>query len=539
MNQVLNKLGKYEGFCFLTVVLLNLIPVFSHHFFPTLDGPAHLYNANLINHMLVHTDFESFFRFNSEPVPNWTGHILLCFFKWFLPGYLAEKMLLITYFVGISYAFRRLVKSFNPEYIILSYLIFPFTYNALLSFGFYNFSLGIIGLFLILSFWIRNHQTIAGSFKKIGILAVLFILTYFSHIVTFGVALLACGFYLLIFFLRELFQKRRIKDVFIGELKKGVALLLSSIIPLILLIIYFANKPNTGVKIFLPKEELIKWLNYLNPIICYHEGIESWFTRKIIYILYALIAGGIIIRVRNGLSRNKTTGKRGVFHFNDLWLLVAGIMLFLLFVMPDNNGSASVISIRFGLLFFLFLVIWISSMKPAKWFTLVCSILLLLIHFKRIRYYDSVIDQYDATAINCAKVSSFIEPNSIVASLNFTYWYQGHFSNYLGIDKPMVLLENYEATMDYFPLLWNTQKLPNFQIGGEPITENPLFSLTPTNTQNAKREVDYLFVLGKWDSTKTEHLQNLQLISHHFKLVHKNEHCLLYQRKSGRGIKSF
>jgi hypothetical protein len=537
MSRLLKSLTKYEKWFFLLIVLVNLLPVFSYRFFPTLDGPAHLYNANLINHLLFtsHSNFDSFLQFNSEAVPNWTGHALLCFFKWFLPGSLAEKMVFILYFVGLPYSFRNLTKSINPEYIGLSYLIFPFTYNYLLALGFYNFSFGLIGLLLILSYWIKNHQTIAGSIKKILILSLLLILTYFSHIVMFSIGLLALSCYTFITFLKQFFETKSIREAFISHFKKALILLISSSIPLVLMILYFTNRPDSGNAVFLPKDELIKWMNYLNPVICYNEEVEMAFTRKVIYILYALIIGGIIVRIRNRKSVVGINEKSGIFRLNDLWLLITGIMLLLLFVMPDENGMASIISMRFGLLFFLFLVIWISSMKQVKWFVFVCSALILIVHFKRVHYLDSIVEIHNKVAINCNKAERFIKPNSVVAPINLTNnWFVAHFSNYLGIDKPMVILENYEASMDYFPLRWKTENLPNFEIGGESIATDSLFSSVPTNLKNEKKEVDYIFVLGEWDSLNADHNNTLRMISGSFVQTYKNENCTLYRRKKLR-----
>lgn len=531
MNRIINNLSKYEKLLFFIVILLNLVPILSYRFFPTLDGPAHLYNANLINHLLFSSDLDSFFQFNSEPVPNWTGHVFLCFFKSFLPGYLAEKMLLILYFVGLPYSFRNLTKSINPGYIGLSYLIFPFTYNHLLSLGFYNFSLGLIGLFLILTYWIKHHQTIAGSAKKISILGLLMVLTYFSHIVMFSVGLLTVSCYIFMTFLKESFETKKIKDAFRCHFKKVLTLLVSALIPFVLMVLYFVNRPESGNKTFLPRQELIKWLNYLNPIICYNEEIERAFTRKVVYILCALILGGIIIRIRN----RKLVGineKGRILHLNDTWLFVAGIMLLLLFIMPNENGMASIISMRFGLLFFLFLIIWISSMKQAKWFIFVCSALLLIVHFKRVHYLDSMIEIHNKIAINCNKTETFIKPNSVVAPVNLTHnWFLSHFSNYPGVDKPMVILENYEATMNYFPLLWKTESLPNLQIRGESIAAYSSLFSAPINLKNEKKEVDYIFVLGEWDSLNADHSNALQMISSSFVQTYKNENCTLYRRK--------
>jgi hypothetical protein len=298
------------------------------------------------------------------------------------------------------------------------------------------------------------------------------------------------------------------------------------------MILYFTNRPDSGNAVFLPKDELIKWINYLNPVICYNEEVESAFTRKVIYILYALIIGGIIVRIRNRKSVNEINGKSGMLRLNDIWLLITGIMLLLLFIMPDENGMASIISMRFGLLFFLFLIIWISSMKQIKWFVLVCSALLLIVHFKRVHYLDSIIEIHNKIAINCNKAERFIKPNSVIAPVNLTNnWFVAHFPNYLGIDKPMVILENYEAAMNYFPLLWKTKSLPNLEIGGESIAEYSLFSSNPTNLKNGKKEVDYIFVLGKWDSLNADHNNTLRMISTSFVQAYKNENCTLYRHK--------
>lgn len=534
MNQILHKLSKYEKIFFFVVILVNLIPVLSHHFFPTLDGPAHAYNATLINHMLFNSDFDAFFQFNSEAVPNWTGHFLLCFFKWFLPGYLAEKFLFITYFVGVAYAFRKLVRSFNPDYIGLSYLVFLFAYNFLFALGFYNFSLGLIGLLLILSFWVKNHEIIARSPKKILMLGVLLLLTYFSHILMFSMSLLAVSCYAVATFLKQYFETRQIKAAFVSHLKKALVLLGSALVPLTLMALYFANRPGSGIQSFIPGKELLKMLVDIKSIICYAEGLEKVFTRIIAGILFALVIAGIYHRIKSRKTVDLSSGEKGFFRLTDVWLVLTGIMVFLLFKMPDINGMASIISMRFALLSFIFWLIWISSLKPGKWFVFACSILLLTFHFKRIRHFDVTTKVHSEIAVSCNQAGKFIEPGSVVGTVNLTnYWFLQHFSNYLGNDKPVIILENYEATMDYFPLRWNFEKVPNMQIGGESVLNNPLFSSVPTNVNNPKREIDYVFVLGKWDTTNVVHVQNRQLIPEQFSEVFSNDQCILYQRKKG------
>ena len=532
MDQFLNRVTKYERFFFLTVVLLNLIPVLSHRFFPTIDGPAHLYNANLINHMLFQSDFDSFFQFNPEPVPNWTGHILLCFFKSFLPGFLAEKMLLIVYFAGLPYSFRNLIKSASGGAVVLSYLIFPFTYNYLLSLGFYNFSLGIIGLFLVLSFWIRNHEVITSSVKKTVILSVLLILVYFSHVVMFSTALMAIACYTFIAFLKQWLEGEEFKKVLVIHLKKAGLLLVSSLIPLVLMFFYFTNRPESGSPAFLSKSELFSWLSTMNPLICYSFGVEKISTIITNVLLAGLIIGGIVVRVRNRKFPAFNDSKKGILQVNDSWLLMAAFMLILLFIVPNKNDMATLISMRFAFLFFLFLVIWISTMKHFKVFAGICVLVILVFHIKRVRHLDPVIDSNNAIAMDCEETAKYIKPYSIVAPVNLRdHWSRENFFNYLGMDKPLIILENYEATMDYFPLLWNTEKFPDIQAGGVSLAGNSFLSSAPINPRNQKRELDYIFVLGNWDTTNAEQLKNFELISHHFKLVHQNTNCTLYRKK--------
>ncbi|MNJ88816.1 hypothetical protein D3C87_63730 [compost metagenome] len=532
MNQLVNKLSKYEKILFFLVILLNLIPVLNHRFFPTLDGPAHLYNATLINHMLFNSDFDAFLQFNPEAVPNWTGHLLLCFFKGFLPGYLAEKFLFIAYFVGLAYAFRNLIKSFNPGYMGLSYLIFPLTYNFLFSLGFYNFSLGLIGLLLILAFWVKNQEIIARSPKKMILFGILLLLTYFSHILMFSAALLAVSCYTFCTFLKQYIQTRKFKETFLSHLKKTLILVTCSLVPLILMMVYFVNRAGADNQSFIPGKELLKMLVYIKPIICYQEEIEKEFTRKLAYILFALIIAGIYYRIKNRKTADVISGERGLLRLTDSWLLITGIMILLLFKIADASGMVSIISIRFALLAFLFLLIWIASLKPAKWFIFVCSVLLLVVQFKRVRYFDEMTEIHSQIAVKCKQAEKFIEPGSVVGTVNLTNnWLLNHFSNYLGIDKPMIILENYEANMDYFPLKWNIEKVPNMQIAGQSVLKNPLFSSYKTNLANEKRAIDYIFVLGHWDTTNPVHVQDRQLIPEQFQEVFRNNQCILYRYK--------
>ena len=99
MTLNLKKIYKVENWFFLSVTILNLSPIFIGEFFSTMDGPAHLYNSNLINRLLFESKLNDFFIFNQEPIPNWTGHIFLSVINKFAPAFITEKGLLIFFFL--------------------------------------------------------------------------------------------------------------------------------------------------------------------------------------------------------------------------------------------------------------------------------------------------------------------------------------------------------------------------------------------------------------------------------------------------------
>ena len=116
-----DKINKIEYYFFYAFLIINLLPVLVFKFFPTVDGPAHLYNSRLIIELFWQTGpLDTYFSFN-EITPNWLGHILLSFFQLIFPAYAAEKCLLLIYFIGFPLSFRAFIKSQHYQNIALIY----------------------------------------------------------------------------------------------------------------------------------------------------------------------------------------------------------------------------------------------------------------------------------------------------------------------------------------------------------------------------------------------------------------------------------
>ncbi|HBL73696.1 MAG: hypothetical protein A2W90_13215 [Bacteroidetes bacterium GWF2_42_66] len=532
------KTDKVEKWIFLLMTGINLVPVLIFKFFPTMDGAAHLYNSNLINCLLFESNplLNSFFDFNPVPVPNWTGHLFLSVFNYFLPAFIAEKALLIFYFVGLPYAFRGLINTINPENRLLSYLIFPFTYSFLLLLGFYNFSIAIVLMLITLQCWIRESDRWPISIRKIILLSILMVFTYFSHVVVFAILLLLIGIDL---FFKEILLARQKSNGLNPFFKKTGILIGVSFIPIVLLL-FFIIRPSVGSPTFLERYELIAWLKKIRPIIAYNIEVEEVYTTKIFYVITGLLVIVGYTRINQVIQTVVSSPKSKFFSIlkqnifsSESWIVAALLVLALYFILPDSNGSAGFVSIRFGLLFFIILLIWITSQTIPKWLVITAVVVVLFVHLKRERFYLSVIKDLNTIAVDCYSASKQIAPNSIVLPVNYSNnWLVGHFSNYLGIDKPMIILENYECGSGLFPLKWKESFIPNTMLGN--LTANQLPCLQwKSNIENSMAKIDYVFVLGNLDM-KTDSCSTVlkDAIFENYELICSNNNYQLFKENN-------
>src|SRR5262249_15904650 len=82
------------GVVFLVALLPTLIAIWVVPGFVTQDGPAHLYNADIIARSRdPESPFRGHFRVRWEPLPNWTGHLTLAGLLLVLPPRAADRMM--------------------------------------------------------------------------------------------------------------------------------------------------------------------------------------------------------------------------------------------------------------------------------------------------------------------------------------------------------------------------------------------------------------------------------------------------------------
>jgi hypothetical protein len=125
---------------FVAVAALHLLPVLRVELIPTVDGPSHVYNAQVLRELAKGTqEFARVFAVNTRLNPNWLGHlVLMASSEKVLFGAIVLLFLSGCWRLGGAWAF----------------LAMPLSYHLLLQMGFYNYALAVaLSLHAIASWW--------------------------------------------------------------------------------------------------------------------------------------------------------------------------------------------------------------------------------------------------------------------------------------------------------------------------------------------------------------------------------------------------
>ena len=183
--------SSFKLFC--VVVLLHLLPIWVFRYFATQDGPSHLHNSRVMLDYL--SGGSPIFRQYYEVRPNLGGNVLsqvaLIALTSVTPPRFADKVFLTFYVILMSSGFWYAIGAVGSEARALSFLIFPFVYSVWIHLGLYNFCSGIAVFLFVIGYFIRHQGK--RDFRSNLTLALLFLVTYATHITAFCAAVLVVG----------------------------------------------------------------------------------------------------------------------------------------------------------------------------------------------------------------------------------------------------------------------------------------------------------------------------------------------------------
>ncbi len=530
-------LWRSENIIFALFVVLTAIPVLSSKFFPTVDGPAHLHNGNLLRQLwFCNQPFaRDFFDVNTHLNSNFIDHVWFALAGTFLPSYLVEKSILLFYIVALPYSFRFLAKrlvSDQQSARIASYLIFSFVYSFTFQIGFFNFSIGIPLVFWTLGLWIRYRERLTA--KRIAWLCFLTTVIYVSHIFNF----LLLGIVVVVNELQYFIHAK----TFSGVLKKLLELMAIFVPGLILSGLFFIsnNAYRHDPPSYLSKHDLIHTIIEFKPVITLSYDKEKNFALVIGLSVCALLVMVILdfIKKRNTIKTQQSHNPPVNRQFKPFWIVSTLLVLVLFFIFPDWVVSGGFISIRWALFFFYMLLIVITAKGLPVKQLLLPVIIMLITHLFFLNYHTQQTKALSADAEMLVEAEKHINNNSVLLPLNFsTNWMQINFASYMATQKNIINLDNYEATKPHFPLMWKRGEAVYGLMPGYGNKNPPCINIDAYE-QKTHHRIDYVSRFYFNGDLKDSCSANIRdVLSANFNLIYesKNKMLQLYKRKTTSG----
>ncbi|OGD28639.1 MAG: hypothetical protein A2Y56_02180 [Candidatus Aminicenantes bacterium RBG_13_63_10] len=427
----------------LVLILLYLLPVWGFKYFPSVDGPSHIYNAHILNH-LDHPAwiFKDYFELNLRPFPNWTGSLLMLALQKAASPLRAEKIFLTVSIILFIWALYYLLGASGHRNRFLTLFGFMFIYNLMFLSGFYSFCLGVSLLLLALGYFWKHKD--AFTWKRGALLSLMLLAVYFSHPVPCLLAFAILGLFILLYYR--------------NRLKKMAAVFLA-MVPALAFFAYYslAYRLLTTEK---SAANFKNWPGFLTDFFSFRFLVtldvhwQPLLASACAGLLALLFVWTAVRRIqRREPARDQPSEKKSYF------LLAFGASFVLYTLLPDIvAGHASAINQRFGLVAALMILPWIPT-DPGRAVRRAISVLavgLALANLFVLQRSFSLINQelaeFTEGVDHMERGSTYIpliiercEPSSVVP-------YLLHAADYYGLNNGNVDLADYEANRDYFPL---------------------------------------------------------------------------------------
>lgn len=470
--------------------LLCLLQIWLPGYYLTCDGPCHLYNASIVHDLWTGSNtgfYYTFYRHNYTIDPNSLTTYAMALLLFVARGAIAEKLFLSTYALiyisGITVLMRRIAGNSISLWLCGGF-IFIFTYA--LSKGFYNFSFGIAFWVWMVWAWIRYLDRPRLSALLIYLL--FSSLTFFTHLLPFVLGLITTGPLLVSYGLATISDKRR---TLLNLTAWAVAAA-----PFVIFTLLFTQKEG-GLQLTLaPHPYRLLELAEFKYIINVVDTERPW------AILAGVVIGGLtLLTIVRSISNFK-------WHKFDGFVAALVIIAFVYTFFPEDFlGRAIIISIRAQLFVMLLATLVIGyrmkegPLKNAGGILLFTSFVVLsAIRMNCRQDADTALkgvlnagkmipDRAIVLAFDGAP-GGVRTDGTIIADRNAIFH---HATHYIACDRPMILLDNYEANTGYFPISWRNETNPYKHLSLNGGFENdPPTADIPNYERMSRQKVGYI-----------------------------------------------
>ncbi len=464
---------RYEWILFVGLGILQLVPIWSVHYFATLDGPLHV--GNMLTYMRMDEPGYEVLRTLFQPAhniaPNYFVYAFLYGALQFFSPFVSEKLFLSLYVLSFPLAFRYALCALSRNAIVFAALGFPMAYTTVLFLGFYNTSFALVAFLLTVGYWLRHRNE--ASWQVFATYFFLALFCFFVHLSAVAMTGIFIGLTGTAETLLDYLDARRDGVISQSTLWRrfvsrcvvpGLAYVLPAVGTMMFLLRPVAAVPTGVGEVTIPF--YIRVARLLNGPIALAYDESEWF------IVFPFV-GGLVLALYHMTSN---LPKRALLR-DPLFVTVIGLLLLYLFL--PYQTVVRWIPYRLVPYLYLGVLLWLGSAAltlrgPAR--GVLYSIVLIAALLSGM-----------ATAVlrplSMARVNDFldeyvaafehIEPGSTVLPIPMSNKFNGEpISGYAGIDvfyqsqhyliweTPAGILLNGQASVNYFPIVFRSEVNP-------------------------------------------------------------------------------
>ncbi|MBX3165335.1 MAG: hypothetical protein KF900_12745 [Bacteroidetes bacterium] len=502
MNGKIYAITHHKLFAWIVYVAIAVFFCWDNSYFPSFDGATHYDNALLLKEYFFGNEtIHTHFVLTPFYIPNIFSHYVLAVLFAVFSFKTSLLLFFFSYFVLYLHAANYLLTSYKVNHSLLfSLALSVFFYSHLVTLGFHNFMWSCVFLFYAVGFYNvkLKHKTEAKN-KPYVLFFLILMLLYYANALAF---LFLCLFLCLDVALHIKNTNR--KHVF--------KLALSLLIPCIFLLLFYFNKnpEYTGNTNAPDYAELTNALFQPNCLINYSAESEKPYNTVMLSAMAALIISALYVNVKHRDRRVMPS---------HLFFVMSVFALTLYYVVPDDS-SVGMMSMRFMHFFYVFLLLWLLLQAN----TGIKYLAVLVLVFAGLKKYAETapknIASLNQSAEEIIQAASAIEANSSVIAFNCSKnWLHVHFAEYIGVEKPLVLVYNPEVILGWFPLEWNEAEKPNYMFNHRLDIPGVLWQ---TNGKGAIKKPDYVFLFGETENFKST-ADYTDEVKPNYSLVYKTE----------------
>jgi hypothetical protein len=456
---------------FVTLLVIHILPIWIITYFPTQDGPAHIYNASILVDGFDPANFQirQVYTWNYGLHPNILTHVMLAGFLQVFPPLVAEKVLVSMLIALVPLSMLYMLRGFERGAEIFSLAGFLIASHNLLHMGFYNFSMSLPLALFAFGWWWRHRDSMTPA--TIGVFYLLAWLTYTAHFAGFTALVLAifvtAGWAMLLRFATAFWKWLRnrteapLRPAIVHHLRYGI-IFLGYMLPAAALAWDYNFRTHSPERVgFSPDHvQAIFWDTLvLVSFTDWHEVLIPFGKPRDINTVLWITAVMGVLTVLYRLGRRQWLQER------DGILITCAILAWLFFNLPRERNVGGWVNDRIFLLGFTFLWTWFSRFHhPLNVLVGSLLVLLSLLHTGRLTY-DYILLQPELREMTAAV--HLIEPHSTLrmeianadraAALPHRTLHVSpflHVHSYYGLGRDIALFDNYEAGHTYFFTGW-------------------------------------------------------------------------------------